>query len=277
MKLTKTLSIVVFFFGLLSRAGAQTPTITGVNAFWWLGSGILSNGGTCSGQTGPCYYSQASWTANPNGNTGSPTWTVVNSATGGGAVSLDCYSCTTVEATATAPSSGCVYDITVTVSYNGNTSAPFTVAIIKPSMTTLQSGYPLDQSANVAYSTTGYVGFVTTTNWNVTDTCGASDGGFDVNEVFDTFTNDTANNWGTPAAGNGYISGSIAHDYIALVASAIGNPTSPPVQNPQSPLSSNKIYHDYPWELFVFSQTSGQGDIVRSDKQQWYQDHGRHE
>ena len=36
-----------------SAFGQYTPTISGVNAFWWLGSGILSDGGMCSGQTGP--------------------------------------------------------------------------------------------------------------------------------------------------------------------------------------------------------------------------------
>lgn len=205
MKLTKTLSLSVLFFGLLSRAGAQTPTITGVNAFWWLGSGILSDGGTCSGQTGPCYFSQASWTANPNGNTGSPTWTVVNSATGGGSVSLNCSTCTTVTATATSPSAGCVFDITVTVTYNGDTSAPFTVAINQPTMTTLTNGTPTDESGNAYLSringtvVTGAVGYASTTSWNATDSCGGTDGGLDVNESFGTFTSDTANNYGTPA------------------------------------------------------------------------------
>lgn len=160
----------MLFFGLVSRAGAQTPIITGVNAFWWLGSGILSDGGTCSGQTGPCYYAQASWTANPNGNTGSPTWTVVN-APGGGSVSLDCYTCTTVEATATSPSAGCVYDVTVTVAYNGNTSAPFKVALIQPTMTTLY-GSPSDYSANTFFGTSGMVGYVSLTAWQVKDPCG---------------------------------------------------------------------------------------------------------
>lgn len=202
VQLTKTLSLVVLFFGLLSRAGAQTPTISGANAFWWLGSGILSDGGTCSGKTGPCYYAQASWTANPNGNSGSPTWTVVNAPDGGG-VSLNCNTCTTVVATATSPSGGCVYDVTVAVTYNGNTSAPFNVAIIQPTTTTLQSGTPFDQSAHAAFSTTGLVGYISTTSWNVTDSCGSSDGGLDVNESFGTFSNDTANNYPRPPIGNG--------------------------------------------------------------------------
>jgi hypothetical protein len=276
VRLTQKLSLVVLLFGLLSRAGAQTPTITGVNAFWWLGSGIVSDGGTCSGQTGPCYYAQASWTANPNGNPGSPTWTVVNSPTGGGSVSLNCYTCTTVVATATSPSAGCVYDVTVTVTYNGNTSAPFKVALIQPTTTTLQSGSPTDQSANAYFGVTTLVGYVSTTSWNLTDSCGNSDAGLDVNESFGTWTNDTANNWPLPSVGNAYYPGSVISDFLAAYG-AISNSSSPPVQNPQSPLGSTKIRHDYPWVLRVFSLTSGNGVTVRTDTQQSYQDHGRHE
>lgn len=265
----------LLFFWFVGTLAAQTPTITGVNAFWWLGSGILSDGGTCSGHTGPCYYAQASWTANPNGNPGSPTWTVVNSP-GGGSVSLNCYTCTTVVATATSPSAGCVYDITVTVTYNGNTSAPFNVAIIQPTTTTLQSGSPIDQSANAFFNTVGLVGYMTTTSWNLTDSCGNSDGGLDVNESFGTFSNDTANNWGRPTIGNGYYPGSVLSDYLGESAPTNNN-SSPQLQNPQSPLGSTKIYHDYPWVLRVFSLTSGNGVTVRTDTQQWYQDHGRHQ
>jgi hypothetical protein len=263
-KFTHTLSLIALSAGFLSSAAAQTPTITGVNAFWWLGSGITSDGGTCSGQTGPCYYSQASWTANPNGNTGSPTWTVTN-ASGGGSVSLNCYTCTTVEATATSPSAGCVYDVSVTVTYNGNTSAPFQVAIIQPTTTTLQSGSPTD----AVWNTTG---FLSTTSWNITDSCGNSDGGLDLNEAFGPFYNDYAgNNWGHPSVGNGYYPGSVVSDYIAAVGWTI-----PSVQTPQSPLSGTTIFHDVPWILRTFSLTSGSGVSVRSDTQQFYRDHGRH-
>ncbi|HLH43402.1 MAG TPA: hypothetical protein VKV74_10475 [Bryobacteraceae bacterium] len=67
----------MLLFVFLAVAEAQ-PTITGVNAFWWLGPGILSDGGMCSGQPGPCYYAQAAWTANANGAMGTPTWNVIN-------------------------------------------------------------------------------------------------------------------------------------------------------------------------------------------------------
>ncbi|HEX5431006.1 MAG TPA: hypothetical protein VFW83_03505 [Bryobacteraceae bacterium] len=54
---------VLVLSGLTGSAFAQyTPTITGANAFWWLGSGILADGGMCSGQTGPCYFAQSQLT-----------------------------------------------------------------------------------------------------------------------------------------------------------------------------------------------------------------------
>lgn len=47
------------------------PTISGVNAFWYLG-GPLSDGSGCS-TGGWCYYAEAAWTANPTGHSGTPT------------------------------------------------------------------------------------------------------------------------------------------------------------------------------------------------------------
>ena len=264
MQFAKALSLVVLFFGSLSNALAQTPTITGVNAFWWLGSGILSDGGMCSGHSGPCYYAQASWTANPNGASGTPMWTVQN-AVGGGSVTLNCSTCTTVEATSGSPSAGCVYDITVKVSYNGHVSAPFKVAIIQPTTTTLQAGSPSDTPSGA-----GYVSF---TSWKVTDSCGYSGGGYDVNESFGSFKEDVTNNWPLPSIGNAYIPGSVIGDVIG----ATGSTLEPSAQVPQSPLGSSTVMHDIPWQLHVFSQTSGQGVFVRADTQQWYRDHGRHQ
>jgi hypothetical protein len=63
---------ILFALGLIAAtqcALAQyTPTISGVSAFWFLGSGILADGGMCStGQTGPCYYAQSQLSSNANG------------------------------------------------------------------------------------------------------------------------------------------------------------------------------------------------------------------
>ncbi len=266
MTFNRSIPIIVLSLGFLSSAVAQyTPTISGVDAFWWLGSGILHDGAGC-GTTppGPCYYAQASWSSSPNGAPGTPYWTVVNNP-GGGSVSLDCYTCANVLATATSPSNGCDYDVTVSVSYGGYSSAAFTVMINTPENTTLQSGYPTDVSVGN--------GYLSTTAWNVTDLCGYSTAGFDVNEAFGTFYDDYyGHNWGYPSLGSTYETTSVVSDYI-------GNRgwTVPMAEPPQSPLTSTKVFHDTPWMLYVFSQTSGSGVSVRSDTQQIYQDHGRHQ
>jgi len=266
MIFTRPLSLIILGVAFLSSAAAQfTPTISGVSAFWWLGSGITSNGGTCSGHSGGCYYSQATWTASPNGATGTPTWHLLT-IYGGANVSLSCTTCTSTVATSTAPSNGCYYDLTAYVTYpDGSQSGNFNVLINTPTTTTLQSGTPSD----AVWNTTG---FISTTSWNVTDSCGYSDGGLDVNESFGTFYDDYfGNNWGHPSVGNSYYPGSVISDYIGAVGW-----TNPSVQTPQSPLSGTTIFHDVPWVLRVFSQTSGSGVSVRSDTQQFYRDHGRH-
>lgn len=257
-------SIAMILFGVASVGMAQ-PTITGVNAFWWLGSGILSDGGTCSGQTGPCYYAQAAWTANANGAMGTPTWHV-NTVPGGGSVSLSCNTCTNTTATSTAPSNGCTYDITVYVTYpDGSQSGNFNVAIITPKNTTLLSGYPTDASC-------GLQCYLSTTAWNLTDTCGSSDAGLDLNETFGTWTNDyVGNTWGLPTAGSTYRPNSTLYDYMSPGC------CTPVPQPPQSPLGSTKVFHDYPYTLWVGTQTFGHGVSVLVDTQQFYQDHGRHQ
>jgi hypothetical protein len=262
-KAMKNIRNSLLFFCFVGTLAAQ-PTITGVNAFWWLGSGILSDGGTCSGQTGPCYYAQAAWTANANGATGTPTWHV-GTVAGGGSVNLSCYTCANTTATSTAPSNGCTYDITVYVTYpDGSQSANFYVSIVTPKNTTLLSGYPTDAAWNT--------GFVSTTGWNLTDTCGYSDAGLDGNETFGTWTNDTANNWSLPTATATYNASSNWYDQLGAYGF-----TTPPPENPQSPLTNVKVMHDYPWNLWVGSQTFGSGVSVRADTQQFYQDHGRHQ
>ena len=236
-----------------------TPTISGASAFWWLGSGILADHD---------YYAQAAWTANPNGAPGTPTWTV-STVSGGGSVSFSCTSCTNTTATSTAPSSGCVYDVVVHASYDGFNSDDFSVAIIKPSTFTLQSGYPVDAAASG--------GFLTTYAWALTDTCGSPDAGLDGNEQFGTWTDDyfnstgTHNDWPTPSATNGYSPTNIWRDQIGL---SYGS--TPPSLAPQSPLTTVTVMHDTPWTAFIGSQTFGSGLAVYADTQQFYQDHGRH-
>jgi hypothetical protein len=99
-----TLLFLSLIFAAVPTLAQGTPSISGVNAFWYLG-GPLSDGAGCS-SGGWCYYAQAAWTANPNGHSGTPTWTVLNYGTGN--VSLSCYTCASTVATATAASEGCV-------------------------------------------------------------------------------------------------------------------------------------------------------------------------
>jgi hypothetical protein len=254
---------IVIFFCFLGIIFAQ-PTITGVNAFWWLGGGILSDGGTCSGQpTGYCYCAQAAWTANANGATGTPTWHVIE-VPGGGLVSLSCYTCTNTVATSENPSNGCNYDVKVYVTYpDGSSSGFFYVAIVTPSITTLIPPYPTDAPDEN--------GYLSETGWNLTDTCGYSDAGLDGNETFGPLVPDATNQWAGPTAVPIYNPTSGWGDQIGHIGYAPPWPT-----NPQSPLTTIKIMHDYPWTLWVGSQASGSGVPVRSDTQQWYLDHGRH-
>ena len=118
-----------------SPAFAQyTPTITGINSFWYLGQGILANVGICSGQpTGNCYLAQSQLTSNPNGAPGTPQWSIVQN--GQGQVTLSCYTCANPVATSVSPSGGCIPDIHIYVSYGGYSSASFDVTIVAPSYT----------------------------------------------------------------------------------------------------------------------------------------------
>jgi hypothetical protein len=257
----------LMFCILVSNAFAQyTPTISGANAFWFLGAGVLYDGAGCTTiPPGACYYAQSALTSNPNGAPGSPTWTV-QTVPGGGSVSLSCYNCSNPVATATAPSNGCVYDVTLYVSYGGYQSAPFNVVIATPTTTTLVAGYPTD-------SALGFSGYVSRTAWNLTDSCGSSDAGLDGNEVFGTFVSDYAgNNWGHPTATSEYWSTSLWYDDIGA-----SGWTTPLAEPPQMPLTNVKVFHDTPWRLFAGSQSFGTGVVIRSDTQQFYQDHGRHQ
>lgn len=256
---------VLLFLGVLSTAVGQ-PTITGASAFWWLGSGVLSDGSGCSTNSSPCYYAQASWTANANGASGTPTWNV-NTNSGGGNVSLSCYTCTNTVATSTSPSAGCVYDVSVYLTYpDSSQSAPFNVLIAQPTTLTLQPGYPKDGDSALG------VGYDSQTEWNMTDSCGNSDAGLDVNEVFGTFVADySGNNWPYPSE----TSFNDTTSYVTDSLIATNPPAStPPAEYPQS--GTTKVRHNV-WNFYVGSLTYGSGLLIYSDTQQNYQDHGRHQ
>lgn len=251
-------TFLVLLCVLLSSVAFAQPTISGVNAFWWLGPGILSDGG---------YYAQAAWTANPNGATGTPTWYIITEG-GGGSVSLSCYTCASTVATSTSPSDGCAYDVTVYVTYpDGSMSSDFYVAIVTPTTTTLQAGYPSDGSWYGSY------GYISTYDWQITDSCGYPDSGLDANEVFGGwYVTYSGTNWTYPTAGAAHLDTSYIYDEIGATYQSV-----PPSMDPQSPLSGEEVYYDYPWKLFVGTQTFGSGVVIRADTQAFYVDHGRHQ
>ena len=242
----------------------QRPAIVGpnnqpaVSAFWYLG-GISADQG---------YYAQAAWVAQPNGATGTPNWQWSYSGTGG--IYFGCTACNSVVVTSASPSANCKADIAVNLNYGGFTSNPMLVTIVAPSTLALQSQYPKDAANGPGYAT--YY------QWTLTDTCGNQDPGLDQNETFGSWTDDyfastqIHNNWPwppSPVARNE----PDATCYDTL--SAYGY-TTPAPENPQSPLSSVAVEHDYPWTYFVGSLSFGAGIAVHADTQQWYQDHGRH-
>jgi hypothetical protein len=246
------------------------PTITGpgggtaVSAFWWLGSGVLSDVTAYA-----AYYAQAAWVANPNGASGTPSWSVDNYGTG--QISLSCTSCTSTTATSLDYSLSCYADIAVTVNYGGFSSAPFWVTIVMPYTLTL------DDIFDGVY----LGGYNTATWWILSDTCGYNDFGLDYNEVFGAFTDDyflatgMHNNWGVPSPWHDTASSSLYIDNIQAYP-AIGGMPNPNMTGPQDPLSTIAVNHDAPWHLFFASPTFGTGLLLEDDTQQWYVDHGRH-
>lgn len=262
-------TILMLFLSMpFASVTLHAQTITGVSAFWYLG-GPLSDGPGC-GTMGWCYYAQATWTANPGGHSGTPTWTV--STPGTGRVSLSCYTCASTLATATAASEGCVYDVSVKVTYPDGSSSPyFTVLINTAHKTTLQAGYP----TNTPWSSQpGYVGFQSFYQWTLTDLCSDRMSGTDENELFGTWTPDyTDENWGIPMPGHGYNSSA---NYTDLLGASGTGAWVPLMQVPQTPLGSTKVYHDTPWNFYVFSTNFGSGVVIHTDTQQFFQDHGTH-
>lgn len=236
----------------------QQPAISGANAFWWLGSGVLSDGG---------YYAQAAWSADPNGATGTPTWSVYYY--GSGQVSLSCTNCTSTTATSLAASLGCTADIKITVNYGGFTSNPFWVTIAAPAQLVLVSGYPQDKDGNPNDST----GWTSVYEWNLTDTCGYQDPGLDGYELFGQWTQYNGSNWPSaqpePPASN---SASIWNDEMAKGETYGLNPPARPLQNPLTSIQAESA----PWTFTVGSLTVGLGLQVGSNTSMYYVDHGRH-
>jgi hypothetical protein len=238
------------------------PTISGVNAFWWLGNGILSDQG---------YHAQSALTGNANGASGSAYWSV-QTVSGGGSVSISCSVCTSNTATSTAASKGCTEDVTIYASYGGFNSDPFKVMITAPSTLTPVSGSPKDQANGD--------GFKSTYQWGLTDNCNQRDYGLDGNEVLgswvDDYYNSTGrhNNWRKPTPWKSFNSDYIWQDDIGI--SNCGGGCSPQWSNPKPTLSTVKVM-SAPFSFYIGTQTSSSGIKLMSNTTQFYLDHGRHQ
>ncbi len=230
----------------------QRPTISGVNAIWWLGGGSDPSNG---------YYNASALTADPKGAPEVPSWSV---PVGSGKMSLFCFICTSNTATSQAPSSGCQYDIIIRVSVGGLDSDNFLMSVNQPSY--LESlGPPADAGWNAA-------GFKSTIPYRIRDHCNYALPSIAVNEQFGPFINDTSNNWPKPTPVNiSGFSGSGFSDVVGISGSYTPQPLVP-----QSPLTTTKVDHaTQTWR--VGSSTSGQGVQVQTNTHQKYLDHGRHE
>lgn len=317
--LKRSATLISLTLALLAAAHAQ-PTITstgtpGVHAFWYLGvlpAGVYSDGGTCSGQSGPCYYTELSLTASPSSGS-NYAWTV--GTTGAGSVTLMCPggNCSntsdTITVIATSASTGCADDVYIYASYNGGPlSAGYGLTIVTPSPTTtsLASGYPIDGQETV-WNGTMYVpiagSFETTYNWELRDSCSNGDSGIDQTEAFCTsatcsYSNENnnavwtedyvGNNWGTPVAQSGYVTGYVFADYMGQPdePSWTQATQSPPTNGYETCSTTTPIMHVH-WEGYVGSTLTDSssctgtgvaacGAQVLSNSFQYYQDCGRH-
>jgi hypothetical protein len=265
--------------GLPTIAHTQAPTISGVNAFWYLGqlpSLVFSDGGTCSGHSGPCYFTQSQLTATPSSGSGY-SWSV--STTGSGAVTLDCQiNCSNViTVTATHASSGCAADVFIYATFGGVQSSGYGLTIVTPSSTTLVSG-PVDSAPNGAGS------FQTEYTWSLQDSCGNNDQGIDQTESFGSWTDDyfashgVHNTWTQPRPFGAYATTVLA-DFMSFGG---GSNFTPTVFSPQTPPCTVAVMHA-PWTLYAgntqpTSCSGGPcGAPVHSDTFQYYSDCGRHQ
>jgi hypothetical protein len=103
--------------------------------------------------------------------------------------------------------------------------------------------------------------------------------GTDANETFGTFYTDYTGNPGTTW---GYVSrtgpGTQAYNATANYVDTLGvSGPANAIPVPQCCGGGNTlVWHDLPWNYWVFSQAYGSGVSIHSDSQQYYQDHGTH-
>ena len=241
---------------------------------------MYADGGSCSGQSGPCFYTQSALSASPTASSGY-TWAV--STTGAGNVTLSCYTncSSTVTATATHASSGCSADVFIYATYNGVQSSGYGLTLVTPNHISLHSG-PIDSDPNNDPGA-----FQTEYSWSVYDSCGNNDTGIDQTESFggygawtDDYYNNTGthNTWVAPLAGGAYAT-TYFYDYMSHSGGSAYVPTT---TSPQSPACQTAVMHAT-WTLYAGSNKptdcggSACGASVHTDTFQFYTDCGRHQ
>jgi hypothetical protein len=166
----------------------------------------------------------------------------------------------------------------------GNQSSGFAIAIIQPTTMT-----PYGSPADTTYTGTGPTGYSSAISWTVSDACGNSDPGLDVNEQFgngtgqETVVEDYSGaNWdvtGYPGGDNfGYTA--VVTDHLTVGAGEYNNEGqlySPTPQDPQNPCSLTTPLLHNPWYFQVGSTNPTSGLNIYSDTQQRYLDCRRHQ
>jgi hypothetical protein len=190
-------------------------------------------------------------------------------------VSLSCYTCSTTTATAIYPSHGCTFDVGLSVTYpDGSQSPVLNIIVNTPKNTVLQAGYPF---SNAWYPPPGLVGYYTEYPWDIYDLCSEVLSGLEVNETFGTWSlTYPGSTWSSALyhATAGYNANSTFMDTLGTAAT--NGALNPNPQIPQMTPGSVSVIYDYPWQLYVGSQTFGQGTAVHADTQEFWRDHGTH-
>lgn len=237
--------------------GVSRPYISGLNGIWWLGGGSDPANG---------YYNQGALTANKNCGAGdicneTPYWTVTLNPQ---KISLSCTVCNSNVATSLVPSQS-LGDITILIDIGGFQSPAFNYTVNAPYRMSSSSPYVLDQTYQDGYWSYIY--------YRTYDLFGNAMPSIALNEQFGAFVNDQANNWAKPTAGG--LSQYGGYDWWDNMYMYNCSSCSPPVQNPQNPLTNNRVDHAaQSWR--IGSSTVGSGVLVQNNTHQRYTDHGRH-
>lgn len=240
----------------------QRPTISGVDAIWYLGSPGLSD------PTNGIYNTSA---LSGNKNCASCTSALQWEVSPAGALSFSPTSGASTTATSQRSSSSCTRDITVRAKLDGFYSDPFNMIINRPNFTIKNnvSHGPCGRAGTTPCSGPGYASLV---QLYIFDLCSYHIPSIAINEQFGAFYPDMSNNWPNPTPRPAPYFVTTFSDEIA-----ISGYWTPQPYAPVGPLSTQKVNWANQW-IYAGSTTSGQGQLVNTvPKHQKYVDHGDHQ